>query len=187
MAERYSLRVIWDDLALPDLACSFKLAIGPNKMLLAFCGVLAVCTLGYLMDRCTNSVMTGYQSPEASVLKTELDVYIKDTPKDTKAFVEDNVGQFPNQGVFSTLWVFASSRFHNAATQLHNQISRISYDMGAFPIYSNLTGQSLGGLHTDYWIEQLCNPVRFYDCISSAKNTDISTFIEIGPIRSYFH
>ena len=118
MAERYSLRVIWDDLALPDLACSFKLAIGPNKMLLAFCGVLAVCTLGYLMDRCTNSVMTGYQSPEASVLKTELDVYIKDTPKDTKAFVEDNVGQFPNQGVFSTLWVFASSRFHNAATQL---------------------------------------------------------------------
>ncbi len=58
MAERYSLKVIWDDLALPKLACSFKLAIGPTKMLLAFCGVLVVCTLGYLMDRCSNTVVT---------------------------------------------------------------------------------------------------------------------------------
>jgi hypothetical protein len=120
VAERYSLKVIWDDLALPKLACSFKLAIGPNKMLLAFCGVLAVCSLGYLMDRCTNSVTMGYQKVEEPVLQSELDVYMKYTPKDTKTFIKDDRGQSPNQGVFSTLWVFVSGRFHNAATQLLN-------------------------------------------------------------------
>ncbi len=135
MAERYSLRVIWDDLALPELACSFKLAIGPTKMLLAFCGVLAVCTLGYVMDRCSNSVTTGYQKDKAPVLQTELNVYIEDTPKDTKAFIKDNMGQFPNRGVFSTLWVFASGRFHEAATQLLNLsdaniYSNIKYAIG---------------------------------------------------------
>jgi hypothetical protein len=122
VAERYSLRVIWDDLALPDLACSFKLAIGPNKMLLAFCGVLAICTLGYLMDRCTNSVVAVSQNQTLSstALQTELDIYIDRDSKDVNAFIKGNKARSntENQGVFSTLWVFASGRFHNAATQL---------------------------------------------------------------------
>ena len=92
MAERYSLRVIWDDLALPDLACGFKLAIGPTKMLLAFCGVLAVCTLGYLMDRCSNSVVAVSQNqPHSStILETELDKYISGDSKQVKVFINEN-------------------------------------------------------------------------------------------------
>ena len=125
MAERYSLRVIWDDLALPEMACSFKLAIGPTKMLMAFCGVLAVCTLGYVMDRCSNSVFAISRNPTLSstALQTELDVYISGKPKQVKAFikeVKDHPDTKQNQGVFSTLWVFVSGRFHNAATQLLN-------------------------------------------------------------------
>ena len=134
MAERYSLRVIWDDLALPDLACSFKLAIGPNKMLLAFCGVLAVCTLGYLMDRCSNSVVAVSQDQTLSspTLQTELDKYIDGDSKDVKEFLKKTkaLSGTHNQGVFSTLWVFASSRFHNAATQL--------LDLSNANIYSNV-------------------------------------------------
>jgi hypothetical protein len=124
VAERYSLRVIWDDLALPDLACSFKLAIGPNKIFLAFCGVLAVCTLGYLMDRCSNSVVAISQNQNSSsaTLLTELDNYIDGDSKDVKEFIKENkaLSGTHNQGVFSTLWVFVSGHFHKAATQLLN-------------------------------------------------------------------
>jgi hypothetical protein len=91
-------------------------------MLLAFCGVLAICTLGYLMDRCTNSVVAVSQNQTLSstALQTELDIYIDRDSKDVNAFIKGNKARSntENQGVFSTLWVFASGRFHNAATQL---------------------------------------------------------------------
>lgn len=134
MAERYSLRIIWDDLALPDLACGFKLAIGPNKMLLAFCGVLAVCTLGYVMDRCSNSVVAVSQNQlhSSTAPETELDKYIDGDSKQVKEFIKETKARSDaqNQGVFSTLWVFVSGRFHNAATQLLN--------LGDANIYSNV-------------------------------------------------
>ncbi len=139
MAERYSLRVIWNDLALPDLACSFKLAIGPTKMLLAFCGVFAVCTLGYVMDRCSNSVIAVNQNQTLSstASQTELDIYISGHFKDVKKFLDKakTRSDMENQGVFSTLWVFASGRFHEATTQLLNLsdaniYSNIKYAIG---------------------------------------------------------
>ena len=139
MAERYSLRVIWDDLALPDLACGFKLAIGPTKMFLAFCGVLAVCTLGYVMDRCTNTVVVVNQDQTltSTPLETELDIYIDGKPKEVKDFItEQKTYSDPQrQGVFSTLWVFASGRFHEATTRLLNLsetniYSNVKYAMG---------------------------------------------------------
>jgi len=134
VVERYSLRVIWDDLALPELACSFKLAIGPTKMLLAFCGVFAVCTLGYLMDRCTNTVVAVSQNQHFSSapIQTELDVYISGRSEDVKEFVKKSKGHSDTQrqGVFSTLWVFASGCFHNATTQL--------LDLSNANIYSNV-------------------------------------------------
>ena len=120
MKERYSLRVIWGDLALPDLAYGFKLAIGPTKMILAILSVLTACTLGFVMDTCTRDVTTGYLKTDPSVLKTELNVYIYHSVKQTKEFITENVDQHPQQGVFSTLWSFSSGRFHNAVTQLLN-------------------------------------------------------------------
>lgn len=122
MAERYSLRIIWGDLALPDLASGFKLAIGPTKMLLAFCGVLAVCTLGYLMDRCSNSVVALSQNHPSAICQTELDTYINGSAKDVKDFIKKARARSDRQsrGVFSTLWGFVSGCFHKAATQLLN-------------------------------------------------------------------
>lgn len=134
MAERYSLGVIWGDLALPDLVRSFKLAIGPNKMLLAFCGVLAVCSLGYLMDRCSNSVIVHHphQTLSQTLIQTELDCYIRGGVNEVKEFVGSTKESLnlQHQGVFSTLWIFVSSRFHEAATQL--------LDLSNTNIYSNI-------------------------------------------------
>ena len=111
MSTRYSLRVIWEDLALPDLARSFKLAIGPIKMILAFGAVALICALGFLMDCCSHSVVVsaGY---------SELDVYIQ-TPEQTQQII-DQYSSDRTQGVFSTLWHFLTQRFHASTTQLLN-------------------------------------------------------------------
>ena len=133
MAEHYPLRAIWNDLALPDLACGFKLAIGPTKMILAFLGVLAVCTLGFVMDICTRDVVTAPISPDSAIFKTELDVYLSDSVdpvKQTKDFITERIDHYPQQGVFSTLWSYFSGRFHEATTQLLN--------LGDSNIYSNI-------------------------------------------------
>jgi hypothetical protein len=117
--QRYSLRNIWDDLALPDLACSFKLAMGPTKIILAFGGVLAVCALGVVMDLCSKSVVVHRpdKAGAAATEQTELDTYIN-TPAQTGRFINENRSQDVKQGVFSTLWTFVTSRFHAATLQL---------------------------------------------------------------------
>jgi len=144
VTERYSLRVIWDDLALPEMACSFKLAIAPTKMLLAFCGVFAVCTLGYVMDCCSNSVVVSQdQTLSSAAPKTELAAYIRGGSEQdggseaVKKFLDkaETRSDTRRQGVFSTLWVFASGHFHEATTQLLNLsdaniYSNIKYAIG---------------------------------------------------------
>lgn len=130
MAEHYPLRAIWNDLALPDLACGFKLAIGPTKMILAFLGVLAVCTLGFVMDTCGKRVATEPANTNSQVFRTELDYYIGHSVKETKTFIKENIDQHSRMGVFSTLWSYFSGRFHEAVTQLLN--------LGDSNIYSNI-------------------------------------------------
>lgn len=122
MAGRYSLRSIWDDLALPELALSFKLAIGPVKMVIAFSAIFAVCLLGFLMDRCSQSVVvcsSNVSQYQLTTGQTELDLYIYQAPK-TKPFIEQHKDNQSGQGVFTTLWNFVTSRFHRSTTQLLN-------------------------------------------------------------------
>lgn len=104
------------------MVLSFKLAIGPIKLLLAFGAVLAVCLLGFIMDQCSSSVLVCSQNrPEYGLHagQTELDLYIQD-PSQTDAFIEQFRRTADKQGVFSTLWNFTTSRFHEATTQLLN-------------------------------------------------------------------
>ncbi|MBL7214876.1 MAG: hypothetical protein ISS71_04285 [Phycisphaerae bacterium] len=101
---------------------SFKLAIGPIKLLLAFSAVLTTCLLGFLMDQCSQSVVVCSQNVPGYGLhtgQTELDLYIQN-PLRTAPFIEEFQEQASGQGVFSTLWNFATSRFHDATTQLLN-------------------------------------------------------------------
>lgn len=118
MAERSSLGVIWDDLALPDLTCSFQLAIGPTKMIVSFCAVFAICALGYIMDRCISTVSVAPESIQ-SEYRTELDAYIGGGVKQTNAFIK-KADPDQKDGVFASLWTFFTGRFHAASTRLLN-------------------------------------------------------------------
>lgn len=122
MAGRYSFKSIWEDLALGELVLSFKLAVGPNKLLLAYSAVLATCLLGFLMDHIGKSVVVCSQNlPQYGLTagQTELDLYIQH-PEQTASFIDQYEDKGGRQGVFSTLWAFMASRFHHATTQLLN-------------------------------------------------------------------
>jgi len=91
------------------------------------------------MDRCTNTVVVASQdqSLTSASLQTELDIYIDGSPKEVKEFIKEQKARsgVQYQGVFSTLWVFTSGRFHEATTQFLNLsdaniYSNIKYAIG---------------------------------------------------------
>lgn len=130
MVDRYSLRRIWEDLAMPDLFASIKLALGPTKLVLAFLGVLIVCTVGYLMDIATKSVVMGNAQAQDGIYRvSELDVYIENAAR-TQEFIESNRSSSARQGVFNVLWSFTSGRFHQSTVQL--------LDLGSANIFANV-------------------------------------------------
>lgn len=121
LTQRYSLKSIWEESALPDLAYSFKLAMGPAKIIIAFSGVFAVCVLGAVMDTCSRNVLVYRPDNAAEGLsgRSELDIYIAN-PAQMKRFIQEHQMKEYRQGVFSTLWKFAAGRFHAAVFQLLN-------------------------------------------------------------------
>ena len=138
MAGRYSLRGIGEDLSLPELACGFKLAVGPTKLAIAFLAVAAICLAGYLLDRCSRSVVVhpdptvqpyGLTGAISLTQATELEVYLV-TPGQMNDFLERYQGRMPGRGVFSTLWSFTAGRFNAANKQL--------FDLGRSNFFSNL-------------------------------------------------
>lgn len=122
MAGRYSFRSIWEDLALAEMLGSFRLAVGPNKLLLAFAAVAVTCLAGFVLDLFSQSVVVTEQDRPAYGLhagQTELHVYIQQ-PDQTGVFIDSLGDQGRRQGVFWTLWNFTTTRFHHATTQLLN-------------------------------------------------------------------
>lgn len=126
MAGRYSLKSIWDDLALPELAYAFKLAVGPTKLAIAFLAVASIGLVGFVLDRCSRSVVV---HPQPSLMQcsdnsnvklnvaTELEVYLI-AQNATGQFIERYKGDQPGQGVFATLWNFTTDRFNDSSRQV---------------------------------------------------------------------
>lgn len=147
MANRYSLRGIGEDLALPELAKGFKLAVGPTKLAIAFFAVVAICMMGYLMDRCSRSVVVN-PAPTMQVYgnggkiqlqeATELEMYLV-SPEKLADFLTQYQGKVPGKGVFATLWSFTAGRFNAANKQL--------FDLGQSNFFNNL-----GQVFVNLWL-----------------------------------
>ena len=97
MIDGKQLWQMWDDLALIKLFQSFRMAVGPTKVAIAFGGVMVICLVGWIMDLCARTVVVN-PYPRAvpkvvasDILKfsdaTELEVYIT-RPDETKSFIE---------------------------------------------------------------------------------------------------
>ena len=145
MAGRYSLRGIWEDLALPELAYGFKLAIGPTKLAILLLAVAAIGLTGYLLDRCSRSVVVHPEPSRQAVGRigtvalaqtTELEVYLI-APEQMSDFLGRYRGQAPGRGVFSTLWSFTAGRFNDASQQLF-ALGRSSFFSNIEHVFVNL-------------------------------------------------
>jgi len=127
MRDERQLLQIWHALPFTRLFQSFRMAVGPTKMIIAVLTVIVVCFVGWLMDVCTETRPGG--GPEQAILTpiilsvvdfgkaAELEVYVTE-PERTIRSIEQYKEQGAGRGVFSTLWNFGAARFNGATVSL---------------------------------------------------------------------
>ena len=94
---------------------SFRMAIQPSKLIIAFLAVAVICLAGWIMDF-SNSVVAK-KGPQGQIIETELKVYLVN-PKHLEAYIQRAGESADHTGVFSTLWHFAAGKFHDALNRL---------------------------------------------------------------------
>jgi rifamycin polyketide synthase modules 1, 2 and 3 len=68
--------------------------------------------------------------------------------------------------------------------EFRSVLENLTYGHGALPVVSTLTGElAEGGLlgTPGYWVDQARNTVRFSDAVSSLRDHEATTFLELGP------
>ncbi|AQT69729.1 hypothetical protein STSP2_02925 [Anaerohalosphaera lusitana] len=120
MIEEKHFGQLWDNLAFTKLFRSFRLAVGPSKLIIAFGVIALVCLFGCAMDLITGSVATQevkVPTERISQTITELDVYIA-SPEKIEDFKRANGAYSKGHGVFSTLLSYLADRFNDAFVPL---------------------------------------------------------------------
>jgi len=89
---------------------TFRMAIQPSKLIIAFLALAVLCLAGWIMDF-SNTVVTAGNGD------TELQVYLTN-PNRIQPFIEANKETGQRTGVFSTLWHFAAAKFQGSIDSL---------------------------------------------------------------------
>jgi len=92
---------------------TFRMAIQPTKLLVAFGAIAIIAFGGWLLDFSRSVVATS----DGRNLKTELDVYLAN-PDGVQLYRESPGPEARRVGVFSTLWRFESRCYHNSLRAL---------------------------------------------------------------------
>jgi hypothetical protein len=128
MAGETHLAGLLEGLLFPKIFKSFRMAIQPSKMAIAFAAVAVLCVLGRVMD--TNKTVptapgltvAQLRSPEQlqslqADYPTQLHCYLAD-PENVKKYNQRYSQAGDRIGVFTVLWHFTSARFTDAAVSL---------------------------------------------------------------------
>jgi len=102
-----------DNLLFPKVFQTFRIAIQPSKLIIAFLAVAVICVAGWLMDF-NKTVLT---TPDAQGKETELQIYLT-APDRLESYIEDAKEKGGRTGVFSTLRRFGATKFHGALYSL---------------------------------------------------------------------
>jgi hypothetical protein len=111
MGDEKELPQALDNYLFPKIFQTFRMAIQPSKLIIAFSAVTIVCLAGWIMDF-SKTVVTA-----SGTQTTELQIYMTN-PDQVQSYIEQYKQQGERRGVFSTLWRFGSARFHSALTAL---------------------------------------------------------------------
>jgi len=104
--EKGTVRLV-DNLLFPKIFQTFRMAIHPTKLIIAFLAVVVMFVAGWAMDFSKTVVST----PDIEGKETELQVYIAE-PEQTQAYIAEYAEKGQRSGVFATLLRFASGTFH---------------------------------------------------------------------------
>ncbi len=110
MASEEPTAEFFDNLLFVKLFQTFRMAIQPSKLIIAFLAVAVICLAGWIMDF-SNTVVA------APTGETELQVYLA-SPDQMELFIETNEKTGRQTGVFATLWSFASTSFKGSVDSL---------------------------------------------------------------------
>ncbi len=113
MGSEKELPKVFDNLLFPKIFQTFRMAIQPSKLIIAFASLTIICLSGWIMDL-SRTVVT---VPRTNGEITELQVYITN-PERVKPHIEIFKKRGEYKGVFSTIWRFGSEKFHGAIQSL---------------------------------------------------------------------
>jgi len=88
---------LFDNLLFPRIFQTFRMSIQPTKLIIALSALAIICLAGWLMDFVSEPVAV-----------------TPDTPDLLKLYIENCTQKGGHEGVFSTLWGFAATRFQGA-------------------------------------------------------------------------
>jgi hypothetical protein len=100
---------ILDSLLFPKIFRSFRMAIQPSKLIIAFCMIAMTGLTGWLMDLSKTVITT----PGTNGGETELNLYLT-APQKLDSYIERYATTENPRGVFSTMWGFGISKFHGS-------------------------------------------------------------------------
>jgi len=115
VSEKESSKV-FDDLLFPKIFKTFRMAIQPTKLIIAFLALAIICLAGWVMDFSETVVAT--EGAQGKI--TELDIYMTN-PAQVDSYIEGFQGKSRGSGVFSTLWRFSATKFQGAVDSVFAQ------------------------------------------------------------------
>jgi acyl transferase domain-containing protein len=82
-----------------------------------------------------------------------------------------------------------SHAFHSPAmepvvTEFRRELSALAPGPSEFPLFSTVLGREVEGheMDNDYWANQICSPVRFFDAVQAARSAASADYVaEAGP------
>jgi hypothetical protein len=97
----------------PKIFRTFRMAVHPTRLLIAFAAVAVTCLAGWVMDFSQTVVV----APEAQGHITELQVYLTQ-PERVPLHIDGYKTTGDRKGVFATLWWITTSKFQGAVDSL---------------------------------------------------------------------
>lgn len=113
-SEELSLK-LWDHFLFTKIFRTFRIAIQPGKLTIAFSAIALICAAGWVMDF-TNTVVV-LKDTQGRIVSTELQIYMTN-PDMLQPYIESYKEKGARIGVFSTVWHFAAQRFHGTLNSL---------------------------------------------------------------------
>ncbi len=104
---------LFDNLLFLKIFQTFRMAIQPTKLIIAFSALAVICLAGWIID--FSKTVGVVRDSEGKIVQTELQIYMSNPDPDAvRSAIERLEENGDRSGVFSTLWHFAATKFQGA-------------------------------------------------------------------------